>query len=341
MFENFLIPCFQGVVGDSTKKRVAKYENSRTFYMILMRLIDIALDARYSFKNLPETIDERVLKQALLFYGNATFFTLDGVPIALPSAPDGSAFDVYGNAGQAWVFSKNGMLNMHIPLNYKYSSSVLYDKKYLQGAKMGTPKEVGDGVIIWENKSRTPFIWTVLYYAERIADTLRTLDMDRRWLKRPFIPRCEESEGASFDESLKAFMNNEDFNSSLKSRSIDKTDIFTVDLAPELITHVTQLCEWYESQFKMLCGIDSNAQVDKKGENLISSEIDVNNMYIDINTNSIIEYINEQMEVYNTLTGNNIECIINSVKSDMREVTENDENKDISGTGRDSGAVSE
>ena len=319
MFENFLIPCFNGTIGGGTKKRIAKYENSRTFFMILMRLIDMALDSRFTFEGLPDTLDERVIKQSLLFYGNCTLFTLDGVPIGLPSAPDGKAFDLYGNAGASWVFAKNGMLNISVPLNYKYSSSILSDKKYLQGTAIATKKEISNGVIIWENKSRTPFIWTALYYAERIADTLRTLDMDRRWLKRPFIPRCEESEGKSFDESLRAFMNNEDFNQSLKSRSIDKTDIFTVDLAPELITHVTQLCEWYESQFKMLCGIDSNAQVDKKGENLISDEIDVNDLYIDQNVGNIIKYINEQLEVYNDLTGLKIRCKMNTEKEKGKE----------------------
>ena len=335
MFNGFMIPIFQGDFGARTKKKIAQYENSRTFIMILMRLIDMALDYRYRFENLPETMDERVIKQALLFYGNVTLFDLDGVPIALPSAPDGKAYDVYGNAGSSFVFSKNGRINFSVPLNYKYTNSILSDKKLLLGSKTDN-SEVSNGVVIWERKTRMPFIWTVIYYAERIADTLRTLDLDRRWMKRPFIPRCEESEGKSFDESLKAFMNNEDFSISLKSRNLDKTDIFTVDLAPELITHVTQLVEWYENQFKILCGIDSNSQVDKKGENLISDEINIDEMYGDMHIDSVVEYMNEQLEIYNGLTGYRIHCKINSTKEEKeRQDEEKRKTENISGDNRE------
>ena len=335
MFNGFLIPIFQGDLGTRTKKRIAKYENDRTFLMVLMRLIDMALDYRYQIDNLPDTMDERVLKQSLLFYGNCTLFDLDGVPIGLPSAPDGKAYDVYGNAGSSYVFSKNGRINFTVPLNYKYSNSVLSDKKLLLG-DVTKNAEVANGVVIWERKSRMPFIWTTIYYAERIADTLRTLDLDRRWMKRPFIPRCEESEGKSFDESLKAFMNNEDFSISLKSRNLDKTDIFTVDLAPDLITHVTQLIEWYESQYKILCGIEANSQVDKKGENLISDEIDVDRMYGEMQDDSIIDYMNEQVDIYNRLTGANITFVKNSTK---KREEENNAADDIQPDGTDGGSA--
>ena len=333
MFNGFSIPVFQGDIGQMTKKKMTKYENSRTFMMVLMRLIDMALDYRYHFEGLPDTMDERVIKQSLLFYGNVTIFDLDGVPIGLPSAPDGKAYDVYGNAGSSYVFSKNGRINFSVPLHYKYSDSSLSDKKLLLGSVTKNAK-VENGVVIWERKTRMPFIWTVIYYAERIADTLRTLDLDRRWLKRPFIPRCEESEGKSFDESLKSFMSNEDFNVSLKSRNLDKTDIFQVDLAPEVITHVTQLVEWYESQFKIICGIDSNTQVDKKGENLISDEVNIDQMYGDMAVDSIIEYMNEQLDIYNGLTGSGIHCKMNMTKE--KEEAQ-DENDDISRDDRDRG----
>ena len=333
MFNNFLIPIFQGNFGEATKKKLAKYENDRTFIMVLMRLIDMALDYRYRFDGLPETMDERVIKQALLFHGNVTLFDLDGVPVALPSAPDGKAYDVYGNAGSSYVFSKNGRINFSVPLNYRYSNSMLSDKKLLLGSKTEN-SEVSNGVIVWERKTRMPFIWTTIYYAERIADTLRTLDLDRRWMKRPFIPRCEESEGRSFDESLKAFMNNEDFNVSLKSRNLDKTDIFTVDLAPELITHVTQLVEWYENQYKILCGIDSNSQVDKKGENLISDEVNIDEMYGDMHVDSVIDYMNEQLDIYNNLTGANIRCKMNMTK-EQEERKDEREAENVSGDDRD------
>ena len=316
-YNGLMIPIYEGEIGNRTKAKMAKWENSRTFAIVFSRLANMALDYRYKIEGLPDTMNERVLKQSLLFYGSAVLFELGGVPVSLSGGADGSALDIYGNPRGAYVFSRNGKLNVNVPLNYKYDADGV-----LSSLDMGTARkdksvnglDISNGVILWENKMRIPFIWTTIYFAERITDTLRTLDLDRRWLKRPFIPRCEESEAKSFDESLKKFMANEDFDVSLKAHNIDKTDIFTVDISPELITHVTQLCEWYENQYKMLCGIDANGQVDKKGENLISDEISVDEMYIDLNSRAIIEELNDGFDVFNCLTGSSISAKITSEK---------------------------
>lgn len=336
MYDGFLIPMFYGTLGETTKKKITDAKNAHTFMMVFSQLVNMALDYRYRFDNLPKTLYERVIKQSLLFYGNVTLFNLDGVPVALPSAPNGQAVDLYGNTGKSWIFSRNGKMNFEVPLNYEYDAVVTQANTLgIQAGKIaevsvdGQKHTVSNGVIIWENKARVPFIWTVIYFAERIADTYRTLDLDRRWLKRPFIPRCEESEGASFDESLKKFMNNEDFSVSLKARSIDKTDIFSVDMPPEIVTKVTQLIEWYYSQFKQLCGISANSQVDKKGENLISGEIDVDDQFIDLTTESITRDMQEQIDLYNQLAGENIKVVdIRAEKEDEAEEEIKEETKD-------------
>lgn len=342
MYDNYMIPIFSGTIGEVTKAKLAKYENSRTFAIVFDRLVNMALDYRYSFDGLPDTMNDRVIKQSLLFYGSVVFFKLNGsTPIALAGVGDGKAIDIYGNPRSAWVYSRNGKLNQNLKLNYSY------DDLSIQNFDLGVSTinlenvEMTDGVIIWERKTRTPFIWTVIYYAERIADTLRTLDLDRRWLKRPFIPRCEESEAKSFDESLKKFMANEDFSVSLKARNIDKTDIFTVDISPQLVTNVTQLVEWYESQYKILLGIQSNSQVDKKGENLITDELHIDDSYIEMNLNSVKEEMQSQIDVFNNLSGLSITVEDNQTKKDAEEEQEqfqnamsqegNNENKDLSG----------
>lgn len=323
MYNCFNVPLFEGDIGKLTKAKLAQYENSRTFAMVFYRLVNMALDYRYTFTDLPDTMDDRVLKQSLLFYGSVVLFRINGVPIGLSGVQDGSALDLYGNAKSAYVFSRNGILNKNVKLNYKYDTELI--NSYNLGISVDKDvmdKEVTDGVILYENKSRTPFIWTVIYFAERIADTYRTLDSNRRWLKRPFIPRCEESESKSFDESLKKFMNNEDFTISLHAHNIDKTDIFSVDVPAGLTSCVTQLAEWYESQFKILCGIKANSQVDKKGENLISDEINIDDEYSTLNTNSVIEELNRSLEVYNNLTGLNIQADVTETEQEQEEKEE-------------------
>lgn len=315
-FGNFQIPLFNGEIGGATQKKIAQYENSRTFMIIFARLINVALDYRYHFEGLPDTINERILKQSLLFYGNVTMYQKNGVPIALPSVPAGESLDIYGNYGASRVFSINGKVNEEVPLIYDYNDTIITNKNLMMGI---APKSNDKGVIVWENKTRVPFIWTVIYFAERIADTYRTLDTNRRWLKRPFIPRCEEEEKKSFEESLNAFLKNEDFGKAVTSRTLDKTDIFSVDFAPDTITKITELVEWYEAQYKQLCGIEAHTQVNKKGENLISDEIGVDNDYIGLNESNIIEDMQKQIDVYNNLMGLNIRVTANEKESDKKE----------------------
>ena len=327
--DGFSIPLFEGDIGNITKKKLAKYENSRTFAVVFTRLVNEALDYRYDFEGLPDTMYDRVIKQSLLFYGCVIPFRLKGTPLALSGCSDGQALDIYGNARAGYVWSRNGKLNKKVKLNYSYDDLSIekFDLGVLDTWDVSIENiELTDGVAVYENKTRTPFIWTVIYYAERIADSLRTLDMDRRWLKRPFIPRCEESEAKSFDESLKKFMNNEDFTVALHANNIDKTDIFSVDVPSTLCTSVTQLVEWYESRFKILCGIDSNSQVDKKGENLLTDEVHQNDEYSEFNVNSVIEEMNKSWDVYNKLTGLSIQAVHTKTQQKQEEKAEEAQN---------------
>lgn len=325
MFDTFAVPMFQGTIGEVTKSKLAKYENSRTFAIVFDRLVNMALDYRYDFDGLPDTMDDRVIKQSLLFYGSVVPFSIGSTNIALTGMNDGKVIDIFGNPRSAYIFSRNGKLNKNVNLHYKYDTDKIeeFNLGVLDNSlDLITDSEFDNGVMVWETKSRKPFIWKVIYFAEQIADSYRTLQMDRRWLKRPFIPRCEESEAKSFDESLKKFMNNEDFTVSLHSHNIDKTDIFAVDIPATLCTSVTQLIEWYENTFKILCGIDSNSQVDKKGENLVVDEIHQNSEYAQFNIDSVINEMNKQWEVYNKLASTNIKAVPPKTKQEQEKKEE-------------------
>lgn len=332
MFDNYLVPLYQGTTGGITKKKLAEIENSTTFAWVFQHLVEMALDYRYSFKGLPKTIDERVFKQSLLFYGSACLFTIDGNPIALPCVGDGTGIDIYGNPRKAFIFSRNGKINENIKLNYKYDVSEI-DKLVLGIDSAGSDK-YENGVCVWENKNRTPFIWVTIYFATKIADTYRTLDSCKRWLKMPFIARVAESEAKSFDESLKKLLNNEDFNVSLKAHNIADSDIFKVDMPPAQVTSVTQLIEWYLNQYRILCGINSNEQIDKKGENLVKAEVEVNNEYTDLNTNSTIEELNYHIDTFNSLVGTSIKAVKTETQREITKfLNESNESNSVDNNG--------
>lgn len=301
------------------RKKLAKLENNILFITTFMRLLSDAMN-RYTIKNTPDTVNERVMLESLLVYGNTTLFEESGNVLALPSVPSGEGFNLYGDPVSAWVFSRNGLFNRQIDLYVEGGADSSILNRGTQGIAIPGDKR---GVMIWENKTRFPFLNTVIYYASVISDTLRTIDIDRRWLKRPFIPVCEESLVPSitkiFDEMAD---NNGIIPVSTGVLDIDKFDLKPVDVSPDIVKSAIELVEWYENKFRELCGTDSNTQVDKKGENLIADEVHVNDEYTDKSGDALIECLNHYLGFANQRFGT-------EMKAERREVKENGQPKDI------------
>lgn len=302
-----------------SRKKLARLENNNLFITTFMRLLSDAMN-RYTIKNTPDTVNERVMLESLLVYGNTTLFEESGNVLALPSVPSGGGFNLYGDPVSAWVFSRNGLFNRQIDLYVEGGADASILNRGTQGIAIPSDKR---GVMIWENKSRFPFLNTVIYYASVISDTLRTIDVDRRWLKRPFIPVCEESLVPSitkiFDEMAD---NNGIIPVSTGVLDIDRFDLKPVDVSPDIVKSAIELVEWYENKFRELCGTDSNTQVDKKGENLIKDEVHVNDEYTDKSGDALIECLNHYLGFANQQFGT-------EMKAERKEVKENGQSKDI------------
>lgn len=308
-----------------TNKKLVNLKNEQMFMNTYTRLISTALD-RYSFTGLPDTISERVVLESLLFYGSVTFFTEGSALLALPSAPTGNGYNIYGDPLSAWVFSRNGTYNKEIRLFVNGYSASLLDKGF------GVQKGNKHGVLVWENKNRYPFINNVFYYAASIADTYRTLDTNRTWLKAPFIPVCEESLVPTVKKLFKDITDNNDIIPvSTGVQDISRFDIKQVVGVDDNVKSAIELIEWYEAQFRQMCGIDANTNVDKKGENLIGDEIHINDEITETNISNICDYINNQLELVNKIFNTNIKCETKHCNSDMSEsevnndITRNDE----------------
>ena len=161
-------------IGGSRKnrKRLADFKNMLSFQIVFQRLAEDSVN-RYEIEGLPETISKRVVLQSLLWHGNVIFFEKGGNLFALPGCPSGE-YNVYGEPAMAEVYSVNGYFNEPVKLYLPGSD----EASFLERTDRTAPAKA-KGVIVWENKQRYPFINSVFYYAERIADTLRTLDVVR------------------------------------------------------------------------------------------------------------------------------------------------------------------
>ena len=299
----FTIPLTGGIQGKVNREKLAKFKNAASFQNTFIRFLSDAL-MRYQFKGLPDTVSERVVLQSLLWYGGVAFFEKQGTLFALPAAPTGDGFNVYGDPGKAWIFSRNGQMNEEIKIHIPGGDDDAFLRVLNDGRKTG---KGGAGVYVWENAMRFPFIHTVIQYAEAVSDSMRTLDVVRQNLKHPYIVVADETVVPSIKEFFKKRDENLDFIIDSGVFPVDKIKILPLDSAnTEQVKDVTGLIEWYESKFRELCGIRSNAQMDKKGENLISDEVHINDSYEDLQVEKLIPYIQKGLDIVNKFYGTSI-----------------------------------
>ena len=326
---NFNIAVFMGDVGKSHKRKLATYKNNISFQNTFSRLILDALE-RYGFEGLPDTISERVVVQSFLWYAGVVFFEKDGNLFALPGAPSGDGYNIYGDPASAWVFARNGRFDEEVSLFIPGSDGA----KFLEETNGVNSKHKLKGVYVWENKLRYPFINHTMFFSQAISDTMRTLDVCRQNIKNPFIITAEESVVPTVKKYMEQRDNNEEYILSSGIFEANKVNVIPLVTNSDNLNSCTQLIEWYENKYKELCGVDNNGQMDKKGENLIQDEITINNMYTEMSVDKCIEMINKGLEDVNKLYGTNIKC----VPKHREEDTQNDDVRD-DGTDDNGGAV--
>ena len=298
------------------RKRLADYKNMLAFQIVFQRLAEDSVN-RYEIEGLPETISKRVVLQSLLWHGNVIFFEKGGNLFALPGCPSGE-YNVYGEPATAEVYSVNGYFNEPVKLYLPGSD----EASFLKRTDRTAPAQA-KGVIVWENKQRYPFINSVFYYSERIADTLRTLDVVRENIKTPQIFFCEESVKNSVERFLEDRESNMSAIISTGVFEVDKVKTVPIDPKGTALSDITALIEWYENKFRELCGTENNGQMDKKGENLVQAEVEVNDQYTELGVDKCIETMQEYFDYVNDIFGTSI-----TVK---KKEAENEEESDLSG----------
>lgn len=308
---------------NNTNKRLAKFKNAYEFQNMFARLTKKAL-ARYDFEGLPVTVNERVLKMALLFHGSVCFFEKEGQLLALPAAPN-SNMTLYGDFKSCFVYGRNGY-NEEIPLFVPGGSdSKLVNKGYTNINVTKTPK----GVWIRENEMVYPFINYVIAYSEKVADSLRTLDVARKNIKTPYIIAAEEQIVPTVKKFFEDRNDNVDFIISSGIFPSDKIQLMPIQTTPENLKACTDLIEWYMNDFDSICGKNSNANSDKK-ERLLVDEVNANNETTEANIDAVLRYLQWGLDQVNEHFGVNITVVKNE--------KEDEEDDDLWTMDRDTGS---
>ncbi len=301
-------------VSGKMQKKLTKLKNNIAWMNTYMQGTNIALQ-RYHLGNLPDTMKERDIKNYFLHKGNVIFKEIEGSWFALPGGGMNN-INVNGYPGKAWVYGANGF-NQEVDLAIPGGFDSTFARKGLGGTLM---KKSDKAFLIRENYMMYPFINYVFWLADEIADCMRTLAVSRKHIKRPYIFAVPKAMRDTVLAELQDIDNNEECVITSGILGKDEVKYFPLDQSVECIKTTTDLIEWYWNLFYSMCGLNSNANPDKKAQ-ISVAEVNSNNEAIDAYVASTINCIREDLEFFNKNAGLNI-TIEKTDFSEYNEVVE-------------------
>lgn len=219
------------------------WENGDSWVYYAQRLTELAISL-FEWKNLPETVDERYMELALFRDGRAVFFEDEALGYLCLKCMANGYIDIYGVPKARRAYASNG-----------------YQKTLTRK----------NSVIIYNNRMRTNGVQTVEYYAKRLWDLDRTIDVNCRAQKTPVLIQCDDKTRLTLENAFMQFDGNKPVIFSDKALNLDdvvkvmKTDAPFV--ADKLYQYKTQL--WNEALTAL--GI-SNVSFQKK-ERMVHDEV--------------------------------------------------------------------
>lgn len=242
-------------LGGGTEKEVMEQNllmNQASYYMHLYKLLNIAISV-FKWEGLPEGVDERQLELWLLTRGFAIFFKDEDLKYdPLARAPEGYAvlegtvngpIDFYSLGIDRNVYSANG-----------------YNKNL-------TPD---NSVIIFNNRLRTPEIFALMLYAQRIAEIDRTIDVNVMNQKSPKVIHCDDSGRLTMKNFLMKVIGNVYTIFADKNLNTSAIEVFDMTV-PFVGEDMDRLKRRYVSEAMTYLGVEG-VDTDKK-ERLIGQEV--------------------------------------------------------------------
>ena len=217
--------------------------NNFSWRFYFTRLMELAIST-FEWENLPDSCDERYMELSLFNEGSAVFFKDEELGYL------------------ALKCLNNGMLNVYnVPTNRMAFAVNWYQKQLNED----------DSVIIWNNRMREPSWPMVQYYAKRLWEYDRIIDVNIRAQKTPVVLQGTEAQRLTLLNLYKEYDGNAPV--IMADKSLDLGNVLKVAktdspyVADKIYTLKTQL--WNEALTAL--GIP-NVSFQKK-ERLISDEV--------------------------------------------------------------------
>lgn len=259
-----------------------------------LRFENIALNI-FGWKNLPETIPERILEKFLYFYGCVVFYKDDEYGfLTLPAFPQAILNPYFDfTKCNAWGY------NIQKELDISYFSLNR------------------NGVLIRNNNTVTPTFNIIKYYVDIITNVDRTIETQLYTMKKPYIISGNNKTVLSIKNFFKNIFDNNPFcvvDDNLKNKIKESLELMEI----KTDYHVNELFLYKSAIIGELCEIlGFKSQTFEKKERLLVDEINSNNDFTYMNIVSQFNQRKKSSEEINKIWGLNIEPYIKVKENDL------------------------
>lgn len=273
----------------NTKFNESLRGNIDTYYMWFYRMCEIYMN-RFSFKNMPDTIDIPTLMYGLLFSGNVGFFKDEIMGYLCLMGVPSRQVDVYNYQVAYYIHTASGY-NRHL--------------------RVSRFDPLRDGVVIYANQMRQADIAVVDMYARRLAEALRTCDVNIANQKTMKIIGTSDEQRLTLENILKDYSGNVPI--CLVDKALDMGgdnhpvyDMTAPYVADKIWVYITNI--W--NDFLTWLGVEN--ATNQKRERMVTDEVNANYGDVEQERKKGLQCIKTALKEINELFGLNIELEFNS-----------------------------
>ena len=272
--------------------------NVKTFLDYYERLKILAL-SRFEWVNLPPTCNERFLERVLFENGVACFCKHK---------------------------VNDGLINLRVTPSAEmnvYEESVGYTAYSVGYSEYYESDEI---VIVRNNYLSRCTEETISLFAWRLAELVRTTDINITAQKTPVIIRCNEKERLTFKNLFNQYDGNAPVIYGTKSLDMDSMKVYKTD-APYLVDKLTEQKRQVWNDALSFLGINSNPSANKR-ERLITDEVNSNNEQLSTMINACLSTRQQAVKELNEKFGLNVEVRLRELPdTEIPEMKEGENNE--------------
>lgn len=261
------------------KNKQAYYENESTYITILNRLKELYMNM-FEWKNVPSSIDVRYIEYILLHKGWILYFNDDIIGDLCLQCNIGGVLNPYNIPIYRHAFSNNG-----------YQAD----------------RTIANSVIIYDNYMHTPPAIVLRYYAKRICDVQRTIDINVHAQKTPVALTTSADTRLSIENLYANYSGNSPVVIAKDTLNLDDISVIKTD-APFVSDKLYDLKQQYWNEALTFCGI---APVNNKRERVLTDEISASFVSISAQRSVMLNSRQQAVEKINKMFGTSIEVMFN------------------------------